>query len=322
MNFEVALLARIGMPGKKRSFESNVDALLNRGGLRHVARRTSIQKPSELCKSLVSRFLWGELSAIAVQQLASAASDDGLDHEDIQSLSMIGTRGAHTSHCARDLKALLSSGGLHGVLTSSAFQMQMPDHVTPMPHAVAWPHKFWQKLWLASPAAFLEHCCPGGEDEIERFWNTLKGCQIYEQAKSMGLRKTVPLKLFGDGVAVVGLNKSWGKSVDAFLMSSLLNRGASKGAEIKVMITLVWKKRLTKRGQEKFWEELTASFKALESGLMPGTENLIAGGYKGLVVAITGDLEYLHSGYGLNNCQSGIEWTKNCKEVGFKPTKQ
>eukprot|EP00971_Amphidinium_carterae_P069749 1380273-Amphidinium_carterae.1 len=77
----------------------------------------------------------------------------------------------------------------------------------------------------------------------------MKGCEIDEQTKLTGLRKTVPLKLLGDK---------------------------------------------TDKERTANWEELTASFNWMESGLMPGTNNLIVGRYKGLVVGIIGDLEFLH----------------------------
>ena len=48
----------------------------------------------------------------------------------------------------------------------------------------------------------------------------------------MGLRRTVPLKLFGDGVACTSISKSWGKSVDAFLMASLLSSSSTKTSEV------------------------------------------------------------------------------------------
>ena len=64
------------------------------------------------------------------------------------------------------------------------------------------------------------------------FWDGLKGTKIYAKATKMGLSKTFPIKLFGDGVAVTGVSKSWGKSVDAFLMGSLLNKTSSKTSEV------------------------------------------------------------------------------------------
>ena len=55
---------------------------------------------------------------------------------------------------------------------------------------------------------------------------------MYAKASQMGLDKTVPLKLFGDGVAVTGISKSWGKSMDSFLMASLLATTSSKTSEV------------------------------------------------------------------------------------------
>ena len=78
----------------------------------------------------------------------------------------------------------------------------------------------------------MDQWCGGSADVLESFWQGMKGTSLYERAKRMGVRKTVPLKLFGDGVAVTGVSKSWGKSVDAFLMSSLVSTGSSKTNEV------------------------------------------------------------------------------------------
>ena len=55
----------------------------------------------------------------------------------------------------------------------------------------------------------------------------------------------------------------------------------------------------------RFWQTICHSFEALQEGFWPGTEDELAGGFKGLIVAVTGDLEFISSGYQLQNSHSG-----------------
>ena len=104
-------------------------------------------------------------------------------------------------------------------------------------HRVLLPHRLFAALWEADPQVFLDHWCGGSQEALETFWEGLKGTKVYVEAARMGLRNTVPLKLFGDGVAVLGMNKSWGKSVDTFLMSSLVSRRSSKCSEVVCLVS-------------------------------------------------------------------------------------
>ena len=134
---------------------------------------------------------------------------------------------------ARDLNKVLFNGPLQSAMShillpiaTAAGQPQLTSH------EVLYPHKVFAALWEADEQAFLDQWCGGSQDALQNFWRGMQGTRIYEKARQMGLSKTVPLKFFGDGVAAIGISKAWGKSVDAFLVSSLLSTTSSKTSEV------------------------------------------------------------------------------------------
>eukprot|EP00971_Amphidinium_carterae_P269562 5347603-Amphidinium_carterae.4 len=61
---------------------------------------------------------------------------------------------------------------------------------------------------------------------LQTFWKATRTCAW---AKDLSGHSTlIPMKLFGDGVAVQGLGKSWGKSISCLTLAGILNEGGSK----------------------------------------------------------------------------------------------
>ena len=58
---------------------------------------------SFLAELLLEQWSWGLLSAVQVQAFAKAATLDGAEHEDLKTLSQLGTRGQWAGHTRRDL---------------------------------------------------------------------------------------------------------------------------------------------------------------------------------------------------------------------------
>ena len=77
----------------------------------------------------------------------------------------------------------------------------------------------------------------------------------------------VPLRIFGDGVAVLGLAKSWGRFVECLTLSSYLNQGDSRLATI--IMTLLWKAKGLASTMAKTWKILRWSLEALFTGTYP-----------------------------------------------------
>ena len=135
-------------------------------------------------------------------------------------------------HIARDLSIVMHKGPMQKALSHILLPIATTDGSQLCSHQVLLPHRFFSALWNADQAAFVDHWCGGSEAALLNFWRKMEGTTLYSTACRMGLKKTIPIKLFGDGVAAIGMNKSWGKSVDAFLMSSLMATTSSQTSEV------------------------------------------------------------------------------------------
>ena len=111
--------------------------------------------------------------------------------------------------------------------------------------------------------------------------------------------RTIPLRLFGDGVAVLGISKSWGRSVDAFTVHPLLSLLPGKYATI--LLSLIWKGRRHQNLLPRMWAILVWSLRALATGKWPAQDwrgvpyaqdseegqkagSFLAGGYSAVIV--------------------------------------
>ena len=104
----------------------------------------------------------------------------------------------------------------------------------------------------------------GDPAKLSNFWRALSSGK---RPAEEHLEHTIPVKLFGDGVAVLGLAKSWSKTVHAFLMCPLLS-GLS-GKDTQILITILWKARLSPAAYRKFWSLLSWSLDSLHKGVWP-----------------------------------------------------
>eukprot|EP00971_Amphidinium_carterae_P220987 4387503-Amphidinium_carterae.1 len=66
------------------------------------------------------------------------------------------------------------------------------------------------------------------------------------------LDKSVRLRVFGDGVQVVGLGKAWGKTVNVITIRSFTNKGPTK--QSTSLWASWWKKKEVPEGLELLWE--------------------------------------------------------------------
>ena len=144
---------------------------------------------------------------------------------------------------------------------------------------------------------------PPHSPRLENFWNAvadLKWVIDHPLSQRVDFRsKTVPLRLFGDGIAVLGVGKSWGRSVDAFTVQPLLSEMTAKYSTI--LLSLVWKGRRHPNLMPRLWEILVWSFQALAKGKWPSHDwrgreyeetsedgiranSFLAGGYSAVVV--------------------------------------
>jgi hypothetical protein len=128
----------------------------------------------------------------------------------------------------------------------------------------------------------------------------------------------------GDGVPVVGVGKSWSKGVEAYSWTSLLCEG-TPSPKHWLLIALQKHTLCKAAGRDtihKAWHELAWSFNALFEGTHPSTNSSgepwpphspeaeragkpLAGGRRGVLWALRGDLEYFSNSLHLEHFASG-----------------
>ena len=172
------------------------------------------------------------------------------------------------------------------------------------------PHKIFSAMWEYSQSMFAEFWA-ADRSQVRKFWERLPR---EDRPDEEALVHTIPVKFFGDGVACLGLNKSWGKSIHAYLLSPML--GGGKARIQQILISALWRSKMTTEAETKWWSILSWSFSALATGRWPSTDYMghafpegsldsqqankeLAGGWRAKLVALTGDLEFIHTGYQL-----------------------
>ena len=148
----------------------------------------------------------------------------------------------------------------------------------------------------------FQECTP----RLEQFWDAVGGLawvKNHPLSERVDFKsRTVPLQLFGDGIAVLGVSKSWGRSVEAFTIQPLLSLLPTKYGT--VLLSLIWKGRRHAQLIPKMWRILAWSLRALATGKWPSSDwkgvpyeensvegqkanSFLAGGYAAVVVAQT-----------------------------------
>lgn len=165
--------------------------------------------------------LWslGKLSATAMQALAKAAFDDGLEEPEIKDLAALGAWGQHPSNIHRDLlrqlEKKISKGELGGLKQSPKITVKVPvvdnkeeDGMAHTEMDLFLPHLFVSTFSHSYPS-LMEACF--APSQCKAFWDQVhesdprlhdspvaweKASKVWEKRK----HKTVPLWLHGDGV--------------------------------------------------------------------------------------------------------------------------
>ena len=137
--------------------------------------------------------------------------------------------------------------------------------------------------------------------------------------------KAIPIKLFGDGVAVIALGKSWGKTMTALTMAGILNTASSTLSQILLFLT--WKKTSTDATLRRAWDIMTWSLATSYDGSFPAQDwtgkayepgcaeydlvgQPLANGFYLTPIALTGDMEFHHEAYKLAHHQSASPCSK------------
>ena len=266
---------------------------------------------------------WGELSATKLQKLAACATMDGSSHADVIKLSQIGNSGAAPGNCHRDLSATLSASNLDKAASTIVVKTPVRKMVTKtVEQKILLPHEVFACLWEHYREDFVSRLLGGGDEKVAEFWRLMETHPLYNNhsvSTSKAKHKVVPLSLHGDGVAVTGLGKTWGKSCDCWSWCSLLGSGST--LQFNFLIFLRPKLGLCQSSVLELWRLLAWSFQILAVGRWPLRDHndnvyargtlgaaragkVLAGGYSGVLWSVKGDLEYYSSAMDLPNPNS------------------
>jgi hypothetical protein len=192
---------------------------------------------SVLALHLLEQIMWGALSPQQGQTIAHLAcqdmmAQDGTPTKDIMNLAKIGDYGAYPNNCNRDLMKLLKEPLIPEpvsvptpVVEHSVRGYKIEDLNFIDPHAVF-------ASFYKNNEAWESRIC-SSTDTLSQFWEgqVLAGSPRLDNNPMLEVEswktKFVPIFLHGDGAPVVGVGKSWGKSMDSFSWGSCVARGST-----------------------------------------------------------------------------------------------
>ena len=151
-------------------------------------------------------------------------------------------------------------------------------------HKVVLPHRLWASMWENGASEFEQFWMGNDRSKLRNFW---MGLPPDHRPAREHLDTTIPVKFFGDGVAVLGISKTWGKTAHAFLVTPMVT--AAMGRSSQVLLSILWKNKLAPGAYRKFMQCLSWSFQhsQLDNGLA-GTcliENLMQNRWRARMLA-------------------------------------
>lgn len=303
-------------------------ALEPRGGHRQkrqwatMAASESQPASSELAKVLITSWAWGDMSAPQVQKFAAAAKADGLTHPDIAKLAALGSGGRHAGNCHRELVNKLQPTFASQALSQvTLYFKQPPARISGSIYDVMLPHELFAVMFQHHRDFFVEQLCGGSVGNLPSFWKAMANHPVYDQHPMKQLPNHenvfIPLSIHGDGVPVSGVSRSWAKSAEVHSWSSLLCKSSTLKSTYLMFFfysALVVKtenldasKRLSKmlawsllwlfRG---VWPETDVNGAPFDKHSPEGKRagQQLAGGFRGVLWAIKGDLDHMSKAFG------------------------
>ena len=238
-----------------------------------------------------------------------------------------GTDGSYSANTHRDLVSFLGAPKIP--LTVVGIPMKLPGERLPkrVEQRILWPHNLMHSIYNMQSDAWRLRICPSS-DRLEKFWGSMvnhPNMPVLEHAlrrrpnfREDWRRWAIPIKLYGDGVPITGVGKSWSKSCNVYTCGSLV--GVGKTHELLFMIwaimtELIYKSSMCNLDSRRvFWKKLCWSLRgawlgeflphdsdnnpydaASVMGKLAGT--LIAGGYFFVVWLLGSDLEWFYKDF-------------------------
>ncbi|CAL1136396.1 unnamed protein product [Cladocopium goreaui] len=253
----------------------------------------------------VKKFSIGKLSALEVQEVASAAVKSGADNAEMRALQGLGGMGHARGNVHRDLVRKYFSL----LLSPEPWEIQCPLAVKQGGHRIekeASTHMLLPHLWVieAQENNFLGNlCCK--DEEIAAFWKSqMKSPQMTPELKqviktSQPSQLPVPYLLHGDAAPFTEVD-----SIQVLSFRCLLSSKAV--TQSQMLISALPKLAMTKETCKRMMEVLAWSWQVLWDGVVPKKDK--AGDpiekhrgkrmRKGVLWSVSGDLEWFASEFG------------------------
>ena len=286
---------------------------------------------SKLASKLITLWSWGHMSAPLVQDLASAAEQDGLNHLHIQKLAKMGGRGKFPANMQRDLMLICGDFTTLGDCTST-ISVRVKSLKNEVPYQdidlnFLLPHKLFSGLYHSLHQSFVTSVLGGSSENTTRFWRQMQKHPFVLARPHLqnpaALSKVVPIALHGDGVNYMQ-RRAGSKTLDVLSWSSLLSStGPTKHTNFLMFLVVkaIVKDEGVGQTWPKVWKVLCWSLEALSTGYWPvtnydgtefveGTEDYskkgqpLAEGYSASLFVLRSDQDFLSNHFHLNNAAS------------------
>ena len=304
-----------------REFEARAKGGARQQRARAEATSAAALEPSALAGHTMNLWAWGHMSPQQVQKIMSLmkadlakAREGKLDDHDVNVLASLGSGGAFSGNCHRDLMRSINPPSImkgiqqHDVLAKSHLQSLTK---TTRPQSLLLPHVLFAILYHDHHEAF-ESRARGAQGKLQSFWRDMEGTPLLNRHpvrhRAGYAERCIPLAIHGDGVPVTHIGRSGSKSCDFFNWSSLLGQGCTLDAT--VFITGAFSD-LNVKGEtlNAIWAVIAWSLTWLweskwpdrdHHGIMyrrPSVEGKraltpLADGFFGAVLSVRGDLDY------------------------------
>lgn len=277
---------------------------------------------SHLARYLVEMFAWGDFSPQRVQYIAQLAMADLLafqENKDVKNdlvvLSKLGGGGSYPNKMHGELMA--KTRNTSKIPEPMTCKIKFKEPLGVQTSCVLLPHELFSTLFHQYKDTWKKTILPPG-DYLRRFWHraeehpVMSGHAIKHVPQWQDV--TVPIGVHGDAVPVVGAGKAWVKTLDAFSWFSLVGHGSTKE---KMHFTFSAFEKVCILGfpngtYQEVFEILRWSLSWMQEGLWPDRDRKgtfwaegtwqaskalqpLAKGYRGLLFALCGDLDYFAS---------------------------
>lgn len=310
---------------------------------------TNSNRKSYLSDTLIQMWAWGDISAATLQRIALAACRDGLIHERVDQLSKLGSSGMYMGNCRRDLLNIFKKIDT----VPAVVEIPLPilesrleiESATSVLFPVLSPLDMFESLLKHRKSQIREMLGTG----LETFWvsydmsdRRMWNHPLLDRADYR--TKAIPIVIHGDGARF----NSRGNSL-MVLSWSLLT--AESGIWDNIFMFAAVPKYIrciqSRHGSDtmlELWRWLAFFMNAMFDGRHPERDlndcewprksiqrkragMALSGGYYFVVLAITGDLEFVANELGLESfgsatpcwrCPIGHEARFNMRDVGPK----